>query len=68
MIEVIPFVFEEDECDPITYRVLHRKGDVVVSHGVCHETLRNVVLPCEPFRPFVAEHCYESGGSYFLKD
>lgn len=65
-VEVIPYTI------PKTLRdsrgcIVERKGDVVVSHGVDHETFKNVCLPCEKFFPFVQEHCILSCGAYFLK-
>ena len=68
MIQVIPFVFKEDEVHPITFRTLHRAGESVVSHGFCHDTGKHIILPSEPFHRFVTEHCTKIDGDYFLKD
>ena len=66
-IEVIPFTLTSDEKNEFG-RVTARKGDVVVSHGVDHDTLKNVCLPCDPFYPFVRQHCVQIGGAYYLKE
>lgn len=66
-IEVIPCVLNNDEHDQYG-RVLARKGDAVVSHGVDHSTLKNVCLPCDPFYSFVKQHCIQIGGAYYLKE
>lgn len=65
-VEVIPFTLTSDEMDGYG-RITARKGDVVVCHGVDHDTLKNVCLPCEPFYPFVRQHCVQVGRGYFLK-
>jgi len=66
-VEVISYRIPEDECDE-NNNIVERAGSVVVSHGVDHETSRVVVLPDEPFLPFVKEHCEYFRGSYFLKE
>lgn len=59
---VVPYIVENDEYERVANftrgRLVHKKGDVLVSHGVCTETLRNIVLPDEYFYAFVEKHCY----------
>lgn len=66
-VEVIPFTLTSDEVDQWG-RVTAQQGDVVVSHGVDHDTLKNVILPCDPFYQFVRQHCVRIGGAYYLKE
>jgi len=66
-VEVIPFVFKENDHCPITRKILNKKGDMVVSHGVDHDTGKVVVLPTEPFQSFVSKFCDKVGSQYFLK-
>lgn len=66
-IRVIPYTIENTIHDEYG-RVVERKGDVVVSHGVDQDTLRNVCLPCDPFYQFVKLHCVQVGCAYYLKE
>lgn len=66
MVIVIPFKIPEDVYDQNGRRV-ERKGDVVVSHGLDTATGRTVILPCEPYRVFVAQHCYRVPEGWALK-
>lgn len=65
MVEVIPFTLTEDEYDG--NRIVERKGDRVVSHGIDINTGKTVTLPCEPFDDFVIEHCRLYEGIWILK-
>lgn len=67
-IEVIPFVYDKDELDHKTHRVIHKKGDVVVSHGYDHEKLKAVCLPEDDYWIFVRAYCERRDGGYFIKE
>lgn len=67
MIEVIPFRVPKDVYNRHGVRV-ERKGEVVVSHGVDHDTGRNVILPCEPYDAFVHKHCRRVDSIWILKE
>ena len=66
-IMLIPFTIPEDRYDE-NGKIVERKGDVVVSHGVDEISGKTVILPCEPFQSFVSEHCECAFGEYFLKE
>jgi len=66
-VEVISYRIPEDEYNE-NGSIVERVGNVVVSHGVDHATGCVVILPDEPFLPFVKEHCEYFRGSYFLKE
>lgn len=65
MVEVIAFTFTEDEY--INGVLFHKAGDMIVSHGVNHNTGENVILPQENFSNFVKEYCFFENGCWFLK-
>jgi len=72
MIEVIPYTYDRDEYGytngtPDPRKVIARKGDIVVSHGVCTETGHNVCLPCDPWHEFTREHCVRFPDGWYLK-
>lgn len=70
-IEVIAFVIPKDEYTkgaPNLLTPIHKKGDVVVSHGVDWDTGENVCLPTDNYHNFTMEHCEKVCGTWFLKD
>ncbi len=49
-------------------RLIEQKGDVVVSHGIDTDTMKTVILPCDPFKQFTREHCEFIDGEWYLKE
>jgi hypothetical protein len=66
MIEIIGHTFLEDEI--INGKITNKKGDVIVSHGVDHDSCENVILPTEPYNSFIKEHCKLVNNTWFLKE
>lgn len=68
-IAVIPHV-EPKDIYTDSGRLAVRKGDKTVSHGVDLDTGRNITLPCDPWEPFVRQHCRydKESGEWILKD
>jgi len=68
MIEVISYTVPDNVYDPCSMKLVEKKGDVVVSHGVDTESGRNVILPCEPYQQFVRLHCRVVNGVAYLRE
>lgn len=68
-IAVIPCVEPQDVRDR-SGRLVIRKGEKTVSHGVDLDTGRNITLPCDPWNEFVRHHCRydKQAAEWVLKD
>lgn len=66
MILVIPFTVKKDRYQD--GKLIERKGDKVVSHGINEITGKTVILPCDPWDQFVSMHCMRYGDEYYLKE
>lgn len=66
MIEIIAYTVLDDEY--MNGALVNKKGDMIVSHGVDHDTCENVILPTEPYNLFIKENCKLVNNVWFLKE